>query len=154
MWRRYKWIIVLAVIVGAGYGGHILYRYTKIRADSAKRAAVVARPKEDEDSVSEIGYIYQMRDEVFLRDENRVNLVWFIKVPATGARYSCSYEEGFSDFRTGTDVKIIRPKDLASEAGYGYIVGLHEKLSGKAALVWVIDEEKLEMDIDPPDPPE
>ena len=154
MWRRYKGIILLALIAGAGYGGHMLYRYTKIRADSAKRAAVVVRPKGDDDSVSEIGYIYSMRDEIFLRDENRVNLVWFIKVPATGARYSCSYEEGFPEFRTGDDVSIIRPRDLTSQAGYGYVVGLHEKLEGKSALVWVVDEEQLEMDIDPPDPPD
>jgi hypothetical protein len=131
MWRQYKVIIVLALVVGAGYGGHMLYRYIKIRADSAKRAAAVVYPKEDEDSVSEIGYIYEMRDEVFLQEDNRVNLVWFIKVPATGGRYSCSYERGFPDFRKGDDVRIIRPKDLASEAGFGYVVGLHEKLTAK-----------------------
>jgi len=37
-------------------------------------------------------------------------------------------------------VRIIRPKNLEDEAGFGYVVGLHEKLTGKAALVWVIDE--------------
>ena len=154
MWRQNTGIIIVALIVGAGYGSHILYRYMKIRADSAERAAVVVRPKAEDDDVSEIGYIYEMRDEVFLRDENRVNLVWFIKVPATGGRYSCSYERGFSEFRKGDDVRIIRPKDLASEADFGYVVGLHEKLSGKVALVWVVDEEELEMDIGPPDPPD
>jgi hypothetical protein len=117
-----------------------------------KARAVVVRPNEDDDSISEIGYIYSMRDEVFLRDENRVNLVWFVKVPATGARYSCAYEEGFSESRKGDDVSIVRPNDLTSGAGYGYVLGLQEKLKGKSALVLVIDEEELEMDIDPPDP--
>jgi hypothetical protein len=154
MWKQYKGIIILALIVGAGYGGHMLYRYTKIRKDSAMRAAQVVRPKQDDDDVAEIGYIYSMRDEVFLRDENRVNLVWFIKVPATGARYSCSYERGFPDFRKGDDVRIIRQKNLEDEAGYGYVVGLHDKLTGKAALVYVNDEEQLEMDMPEPDPPE
>jgi len=41
-----------------------------------------------------------------------------------------------------------------TKRGYGYVVGLHEKLTGKAALVWVIDEEQLEMDMPEPDPPE
>lgn len=95
-----------------------------------------------------------MRNELFLQADNRVNLVWFIKVPATGGRYSCPYEEGFADFRKGDDVRLIRPKDLKSEAGYGYIVGLHEKLTGRVALVWVIDVDELEMDIPEPDPPE
>lgn len=154
MWRQNKIVIILALIVGAGYGGHMLYRYMKIRADSAKRAAVVVRPRMDEDDVAEIGYVYEMRDEVFLRDDNQVNLVWFIKVPGTGARYSCSYEDGFPDFRRGDDVKIIHPRDFSDGSGYGYIVGLREKLQGKAALVNVNDEDDLEMDLEPADPPE
>lgn len=125
----------------------MLRRYVKIRADSAKRAAEVVRPLQHDDDVAEIGYIYSMRDEVFLRDENQVNLIWFVKVPATGARYSCSYERGFADFRKGDDVKIIRPNNVEDEAGNGYVVGLRERLTGKAALVWVIDEEQLEMDL-------
>jgi hypothetical protein len=35
-----------------------------------------------------MGYIYAMRDELFLKDDNTVNLVWFVKIPATGERYS------------------------------------------------------------------
>jgi hypothetical protein len=121
-------------------------RYMKIRADSEKRAAAVVQPREDTDSVSEIGYVYSMRDEMFLRDDNRVNLVWFIKIPATGDRYSCSYERGFPSFKVGDDVRVIRPRNVASDAGYGYIAGLHENLRGKVALVWVIDVDALEMD--------
>jgi len=92
-----------------------------------------------------------MRNEIFLRDDNQVNLVWFVRVPATGARYSCSYERGFPDFRKGDDVRIIRPRNLEDDSGYGYLVGLHEKLRGKAASVWVNDEEQLEMDSLNPD---
>jgi hypothetical protein len=150
MWKQNKAIIILALIAGIGYGSHMLNRYSKIRQDSTKRAAKVVQPKEDDDDVAEIGYISSMRDEVFLRKENRVNLVWFVKVPATGAEYSCSYENGFADFRKGDAVRIIRPKDVSDEAGFGYIVGLHYKLTGKAALVWVIDEDNLELDL--PDP--
>jgi hypothetical protein len=158
MWQRHKSTIILALIIGAGYGGHMLSRYMKIRVDSARRAAVVVRPRMDDDDVAEIGYVYQMRDDIFLRDENQVNLVWFIKVPGTGARYSCSYEDGFPDFRKSDDLKIIRPKDFSDGSGYGsgygFIVGLREKLQGKAALVNVNDEDELEMDTEPPDPPE
>lgn len=154
MWKENKVIIILALIVAAGYSAHMLYRYTKIRADSGKRAAEVVRPRQGEDEVAEIGYIYSMRDELFLRDDNQVNLVWFIKVPATGARYSCSYERGFPDFRQGDDVRIIHPKNVEEEAGDGYVVGMHEKLTGKAALVWVVDEEQLESDMSDFDPPE
>lgn len=88
MWRQNIGVIVLALILGLSYGGHMLYRYLKIRADSAKRAAAVIRVIQDANDVSEIGYVYEMRDELFLRDDNQVNLV-VVKVPATGARYSC-----------------------------------------------------------------
>lgn len=155
-WKEHKGIIVVALIIGAAYGGYMLDRYIKITQDSARRAAVVVRPRQRDGDIAEIGYIYSMRDDIFLDEENRVNLVWFVKVPATGARYSCAYQEGFSEFHKGNDVRIIRANNLETVDGYGYIVGLHEKLKGKAAWVWVIDEEELEMDrvIDEDVPPE
>lgn len=149
VWKQYKSIIMLAILAAAGYGIYMLYRYVKVESDLSKRSASVVQPKVDEDSVAEIGYIYQMRDELFLKDDNKINLVWFVKIPATGERYSCSWELGFSEFRTGDDVRLIRPKDLTTEAGYGYIVGLHDRRAGMASLVWVIDEESLEMDLGP-----
>lgn len=36
-------------------------------------------------------------------------------------------------------MRLIRPKVSDAEAGLGYIVGLHEKLTGKSALVCVAD---------------
>lgn len=50
----------------------------------------------------------------------------------------------------------VRPHSARreGEAGYGYVIGLHEKLMGKAARVWVIDEEQLEMDMLEPLEPE
>jgi hypothetical protein len=154
MWRQYKSVIILGLIVGAGCGSHLLYRYVKVQRDVARRAAVVIHPKIDDDDVAEIGYIYSMRDEIYLREAPEKNLVWFIKVPATGARYSCQYEYGFPDFKKGDDVRIIRPKDLTDGSGDGDVIGLHEKLTGKAALVNVNDEEQLEMDMPEPDPQE
>lgn len=87
MWKQHRVTIVLALVVGAGYGGHMLYRYVEIRKDFASRASKLVRPtKDDGNDVVEVGYIYSMRDEVFLRDDNRVNLIWFVKVPATSVR--------------------------------------------------------------------
>jgi hypothetical protein len=154
MWRQYKVIIIVGLTVGAGYGGHFLYRYVKVEQDVARRAAVVVHVKMDDDDVDEIGYIYEMRDEIYLRDMPEKNLVWFIKVPATGVRYSCQYEYGAPDFRKGDDVRIVHPKDLTDGSGSGYVIGLHEKLTGKVALVNVNDEEELEMDMPEPDPPD
>jgi hypothetical protein len=147
--KEYKVAAILVLVVAMVYGGHMLYRYLKIRQDSTKRAAEIVQPIVHDDDVTEVGYIYSMRNEIFLRDENRVNLVWFVKVPATGARYSCGYEYGFPDFRTGDDVKIIRPREVVDNSGPGYVIGLHGKLSGQIASVWVNDEDELEMDAGP-----
>lgn len=149
VWKRHKPIIVLAILAAAGYGLYMLYRYLQVESDLSERSASIVQPKVDDDSVSEIGYIYQMRNELFPKDDNKINLVWFVKIPATGERYSCSWERGFSEFKTGDDVQLIRPKGLITEAGFGYIVGLHDERRGKASLVWVIDEETLEMDLEP-----
>jgi hypothetical protein len=149
VWQRYKPVIVLVIIAGGSYGIYMLNRYIKIESDFNRRTAIVVHPKLDDASVAEIGYIYSMRRDVFIRPDNTLNLVWFIKIPATGRRYSCSYEDGFPEFQTGDDVRIIRPKNVDSEEGMGYIVGLHEKRSGKAALVSINDEESLELDFGP-----
>jgi hypothetical protein len=154
MWGPYKGVIIVGLIIGAAYGGHLLYRYVKVEQDVTRRAAVVVRIKTDDDDVAEIGYIYEMRDEIYLREMPEKNLIWFIKVPATGARYSCQYEYGFPDFRKGDDVRIIRPKDLTDGSGSGYVIGLHEKLTGKIALVNINDEEQLELDMPEPDGPD
>ena len=103
------------------------------------RAAQAVTPTQSDDDAAEFGYIHSMRDELFLLDDNQINLVWFVKVPASGELFSCSYARGFPDFRRGNDVKLIRRK-----AGYGYIVGLHDKLEGEAAEVWVINEMDIE----------
>jgi len=55
MWKQNKGIIILVLMVGTGYGVHMLYRYVKIRQDSAKRAAEVVHLKLDDDDVTEIG---------------------------------------------------------------------------------------------------
>jgi hypothetical protein len=148
VWQLDRAFIPLLVIV-AGYGLYMLIRYVKVETDLNRRSAIIVHPRKDEGSVLEIGYIYSMRDEIFLRDDNRINLVWFVRVPATGKRYSCSFDRGFSEFRTGDDVVIVRPSDL-SEGGYGYVTGLHEKVTGKSVLVWVIDEDDLDgVEVDP-----
>ena len=146
MWKKYNPIVLLVIVVAAGYGAYMLYRYIQVASDLSKRSESIVRPEIGENDVSEIGYIYQMRNELFLKDDNTINLVWFVKIPATGEIYSCSWERGFSQFKTGDDVRLIRPKDLIKDgAGYGYIIGLHWELSGKTSLVWVVDNEYDEL---------
>jgi hypothetical protein len=148
VWNRNKPLIWLALVAAAGYGAYMLARYMKVEADLNRRSAIVVQPKLDGDEVAEIGYIASMRDELFLRKENEINLVWFVKIPATGKVYSCSYEHGFSQFKTGDDVRLLHARD-SSDADYGYVSGLHWETSGKTAEVWVVDEDELEILAEP-----
>ena len=84
MSQRYKPIIVLAVLAGAVYGVYVLYRYIQVERDLSKRSTTVVQAGLDDDSISEIGYIYAMRNDLFLKDDNTINLVWFVRIPGHG----------------------------------------------------------------------
>jgi hypothetical protein len=142
-----NWIYFTVVIVGPiVYGVHLIENYQKVHAEIREEAATVIKPAVDEGSVSEVGYIFSMRRETYIRDPN-FNLVWFIAVPATGERYSCKYLGGFQDFKTGDGVALIHPKDDEGSVDHAsYIVGLHDREQGKASLIGVNNLEILELD--------
>jgi hypothetical protein len=144
--QKHKGLIVVLLVIALGHGLHLLLNYEKIQRTLRENSAHVIHPKVDDDAKAEIGYIYQMRDENFIR-EGKLNLVWFVVVPATNVHYSCSYDSGFPDFKIGDGVRIIHNKD-DSESDYGYLVGLHEKKQGKATLVWTINSDDLSMDLE------
>jgi hypothetical protein len=84
-----------------------------------------------------LGYIYSMRRDTPIHDDE-LNLVWFVVVPATNVHYSCSYEGGFPDFKTGDSVRVIHTKS-DEEGEYGYIIGLHDTEKDKVSEVWNFD---------------
>ena len=53
---------VLAIFAGAGYGLYILYRYIEVERAWASVQRASCSPRWTKISVSEIGYIYSMRD--------------------------------------------------------------------------------------------
>jgi len=141
-WLVLGLVVGLVVCVPLFYLGHLYANYEKIQTELTRASAVVVHPTVKDGEVSEIGYIYDMRRDTYIR-EGHMNLVWFIAVPATKDRYSCSYAEGFPDFKVGDGVKIIHPKS-GEDADYGYIIGLHDQERGKTTAVWSIDMGLLE----------
>jgi len=137
--------IFFGCLIGGGlcYGIHLALNYQKVHVKIRKEAAYRIEPKVEEGSITETGYIFSMRKETSIREAS-FNLVWFVAVPATGERYSCSYDGGFQDFRVGDGVTLIHPKsDEDSAYQPSYIVGLHDKEQGKASLVGVNNLEEL-----------
>jgi len=141
-----KWspliIVVLVLCAGFGYLIHLYLNYAEIQATLKSRAAVAIHASVDSESVSETGYIYEMRDDTYIR-EGRFNLVWFVAVPSTNRKYSCPYDAGYQGFKIGDSVAIIhKRRELENKVDFtGYIVGLHDEKRNKAAEVSVSDLE-------------
>lgn len=136
--------VVLIVCIPYAYAIHLYRNYAGIQTNLRERAALTVHAAVGADSVSEVGYIFSMRRETYIR-KGRFNLVWFIAVPATGARYSCSYESGFQNFKVGDGVTVIHTKADIDTGDYeGYIIGLHHEEQGKVAGVWALDLDGLD----------
>jgi hypothetical protein len=140
------WLVIgMVLCIPLLYLGHLYANYEKIQADLQRKSAIAVQPTVGAGDASEIGYIYSMRRETYIR-EGRLNLVWFVVVPATNIHYSCSYEAGFPDFKTGDSVGIIHTNS-DEEGHYGYIIGLHDNKQGKVASVWNFNLDTAELDL-------
>ncbi len=137
------------VVIGllSSYVIHLWNNYSKIGNDLRQKSAQSIYPTVDQESVSETGYIYEMRREKNI-GEGTLNLVWFVVVPLRNTRWSCSYQAGFSDFKVGDSVRIIHKKSNIDTVDFsGYLIGLHEKNRARATDVWAIGLEDLELSL-------
>ena len=132
------WLLIgLVVCIAMAYGGYRLRNHLKIQWELERRSAIIVRPKVGDGDTSDFGYIYSMRRDTPVHDDE-LNLVWFVVVPTTNVHYSCSYEAGFPDFKTGDSVRLIHTKS-DEDADEGYIIGLHDNEQGKVTEVWNFD---------------
>ena len=139
--------VAVGLAFACRYVAHLYKNYSKIENELREKSSRIINPNVDDESVSEIGYIFSMRREKNI-GEGRLNLVWFVVVPSKNTRWSCSFQSGFSDFRTGDSVTIIHKKSDVDNLDYsGYLIGLHGKDRGRATDVWAIDLEELEMSV-------
>jgi hypothetical protein len=140
-----SWIFFTGIIGGGlYYGVHLLMNYIHLEKEFRENSAKIAHPRVFENQASDIGYIYSMRRETLIREE-KLNLVWFVVVPTTNIHYSCPYEYGYPDFKTGDSVRLIHTTS-EDEGDYGYIVGLHDQEQGKATAIWNFDLDTAELD--------
>jgi hypothetical protein len=138
--------LVKAAVIAAGLlllVGAILHM--QVEKNTAEKAAYPVVPKVDSDQISEIGYIFEVRDEINYRDRIR-NVMWWVKVPHTNKLYSCSWEGGFHGFKKHDGVRIIHKRADPDQVDYsGYLVGLHGDKVGRVASVWALDVEEIEL---------
>jgi hypothetical protein len=126
--------------------------FRRLEADTRKKESWIVPPTVDEESVSEIGYVHSLRNEINFREHKR-DIMWWVKVPATNKTYSCSWESGYSGFRQDDGVRIIHKRTGVDTVDYsGFIVGLHDNEQGRSAAVWAVDLDDL--DVEPDDPPD
>lgn len=137
--RSRKFFFTLVALIGLGY-----YRYQATEGIIAHRASRKINVSRDEHSISEIGYVYEMRVKTDWWQRTQ-SVIWWVKVPATNKIWSCSLEGGYNDFEKDDAVSLVREDNADdSEDHYGYIVGLHGKKKDKTSLVWAIDNDDLE----------
>lgn len=139
-------LLVILVIVGlpVGYAVHLVRNYLAIQKELSENEARQVVLRTDENSQVETGYIYAMRRDTQIRDKN-LNLVWFIVVPSTNDHWSCSYQYGYSRFRVGDSVQIVRQKNADQTLDYtGYILGQFLQEKGKVTNAWILDLDELE----------
>jgi hypothetical protein len=150
MRRIVGWLVLLFMFgLPIWYVAHLIRNYVKIERELHHNEAYVVHPKVTDTDKAEIGYIYELRNETEIR-EGRLNLVWFVVVPATNVHYSGIYDSGYTGWKKGDSIQIIHNKD-DDEADYGFLVGLHEPKQGKATFVWIINSDNEKEDYDPDD---
>jgi hypothetical protein len=143
---------VLGVIVAAILIVVAVVFFRQLGADSWRKESWIVPPTVDDESVSEVGYVHSLRSEINFREQKR-EIMWWVKVPATNKTYSCSWESGYSGFRQDDGVRIIHKRTGVDTVDYsGFIVGLHDKERVRSAAVWALDLDDLDVD-DPPDSP-
>jgi len=137
-------LIGLVVCAALFYAGYKVRNHLRIQRYLNRQSAIVVHPKIGDTDASDFGYIYSMRRDTPIHDDE-LNLVWFVVVPATNVHYSCSYHAGFPDFRTGDSVRLIHTTS-EDEGDYGYIVGLHDAEHGKVTEVWNFNSDNADFD--------
>jgi hypothetical protein len=136
---------VLATVVGIViYAGFLLRVHLQIAAKAEEEAKFIVTPAVDDQSVSEVGYIIEVRKEDNFEDR-RLDIRWWVKVPSTGKTYSCFWEGGYSRFSKDDGVRIIHKMNDPDTADHtGYIIGINGEQAGHSAMVWALDEDYIE----------
>jgi hypothetical protein len=133
-------LIVVGLVLYWGWGYYRIERYT------SEKETYIVKPKVYEGCISEIGYIMEVRKINDLWEGKRT-IVWFVKIPKTNKIYSCYWDGGFADFAKDDAVRLIHYNGTEDNADYsGYIIGMHENIKGKSALVNAVDVEELDYD--------
>ena len=139
-----KFVLACAVVAIAYCATTVVIAYRK--SDRKESYEVVPLPEQGD--ISEIGYVYDVRDEIDFRNRER-EVRWWVKIPATNQLYSCSWEAGYAGFLKNDAVTLVHKRDeIDTDDHYGFMVGLHGEKKGRTAQVWAENTE----DLLPPDP--
>jgi hypothetical protein len=104
-------------------GIYCLRFYNQMESDFRDSENWVVSPTIDQDSVSEIGYIYDERREIDFRSTIQNKTIrWWIKIPSTNRIYSCDWASGYSRFSKDDGIEVIHK---SSSTDTDFIVGLH-----------------------------
>ncbi len=135
------WIGVIVLAIGVALAFSLFHQ---IEVEAEKTAQWVVPPVVDNESIAEVGYIYDVRREINFRKRKR-EITWWVKVPSTDKIYTCSWKSGYPEFSKHDGVQIVHKKSGVDTVDYsGFIVGINGRQRGHSARVWALDVEELE----------
>jgi hypothetical protein len=141
---------VIAILFGLGILAYVYSVYSEIDADTKTRVATVVKPREDSESISEVGSVQEIRDKMNWSGRHR-DIRWWVRVPTTNKTWACQWEAGFNGFAEDEGVLIIHKQPGHDWNDWtGYIVGIHGRHQGKAARVWALDLDDVRDLVDRP----
>jgi hypothetical protein len=126
-------------------GLYSLRLYEQIESDFKESENWIVPATVDGDSVSEVGYIYDVKRETdYTRQE--VKIRWWVKVPATNEIYSCEWQSGYAGFLKDDGVELIHKKRHVETDDYsGFILGINGRERGVSSSVWTESVSDLEL---------
>jgi hypothetical protein len=119
-------------------GLYSLRLYNQIESDFRDSENRIVPPTIDEESVSEIGYIYDLKREIDFRkiesDYGMREITWYVKIPSTAKFYTCHWASGYSRFSKDDGVEVIHKKNEPGvETDTSFLVGLNGEQRGRSA---------------------
>jgi hypothetical protein len=119
-------------------GLYSLKIYNQIHLDFQDSERVMAPPAADKESISEIGYIYDLRRVIDFQSREET-IKWWVKISSTNKIYACDWQSGFSKFSKGQIVELIHKRsDISTDDYAGFIVGINGSQSGRSSFVWAV----------------
>ena len=126
-------LLVLLIVIPAAY---LLWGYYQIETGFAARERRVVQPAMDAGSLSEVGYVRDLRTVKCIKNRTK-RVYWWVTIPTSHKVYLCEWQYGFCGFRKNDAVTMIHKgegTDVSTDHT-GYLIGLNGEIKDKPSSI-------------------